>query len=89
MQTRDITEATWQSHFDWIFNLMKDGIETPEIQQGFVRIYFENGDSIRRTVIDYWFNLMIWKVIIPIDNIQPHHMFFKEEYTVNGIKKYI
>lgn len=85
-----ITKETWQSHYDSVLNLFKDGIETECIQKGFVVVTFANGSSIELSLADYLLNLIMWNMLIRTNiPIMPMHIFFSNEIKKDTIKEYI
>ena len=85
-----ITKDTWQSHYDSVLNLFKDGIETECIQKGFVNVTFSNGSNIDLSLADYLLNLIMWNMLIRTDiPIMPMHIFFANEIKKDTIKDYI
>ena len=87
---RSITKDTWQSHYDSVLNLFKDGIETECIQRGFVNVTFYNNVSIDLSLADYLINLIMWNMLIRTNiDIYPMHIFFANEIKKDTIKDYI
>lgn len=85
-----LTKDSWQSHYDSVLNLFKDGIETECIQTGFVNVTFSNGKSIDLSLADYLLNLIMWNMLIRTDiPILPMHIFFANEIKKDTIKDYI
>lgn len=84
-----ITKDNWEMHFNSILNIMRDTIETEYCRTVFVTIRFKEID-IDLSVIDYWFNLIMWYVLVRTDKeIRPCHLFFDDCLTRKTIKKYI
>lgn len=80
----------WQTHYDSILNLFKDGIETECIQKGFVNITFANGFDVDLSLADYLLNLIMWNMLIRTNiPIMPAHIFFANEIKKDSIKDYI
>ena len=87
---RTLTKDTWQSHYDSVLNLFKDGIETECVQKGFVTVTFYNNVAIDLSLADYLLNLIMWNMLIRTDNpIYPMHIFFANEIKKDTIKDYI
>lgn len=85
-----ITKDTWGEHFSCIIALLRDGIETDDIQHGLITIDFGNSIRCQLSVIDYFFNIILWYMIVWAgDVIQPKHIFFEENITKRNIKNYI
>lgn len=84
-----ITKDNWEIHFNSILNIMRDTIETDYCRNVFITIRFKEID-IDLSVIDYWFNLIMWYVLVRTDKeIRPCHLFFDDCLTRKTIKKYI
>ena len=92
VNTSSITSDTWQSHYDSVLNLFKDGIETEVIQKGFVTIVFSDArnKAIDLALTDYLINLIMWNMLIRTNTpIMPYHIFFCNEIKKDSIKDYI
>lgn len=82
--------SDWQTHYDSILNLLKDGVETECIQRGFVNITFTNGFDADLSLADYLLNLIMWNMLIRTNiPIMPAHIFFANEIKKDSIKDYI
>ena len=57
--TRELTDENIDSHFTSIINILKDGIETPEVQSMMIHIVFQDQVEIDLSIFDYLFNLMM------------------------------
>lgn len=85
----DITKENWELHFNSILNIMRDTIETDYCRNVFVTVRFNEID-VDLSVIDYWFNLIMWYLLVRTDKeIRPCHLFFDDCLTRKSIKKYI
>ena len=90
MNTSKITIDSWQSHYNSVLNILKDGIESDEIQKGFVEVTFTDGISIDLSVVDYYLNLIMWNMLVRTGiQIESKHIFFDNEITKDSIKNYI
>lgn len=90
VDVKSLTIETWQSHYDSVLNLFKDGIETECVQRGFVSVTFTNGSIIDLALPDYLINLIMWHMLISTNiPIQPFHIFFANEIKKDTIKDYI
>ena len=90
VNTNSITRETWQNHYDSVLNILKDGIETDEVQQGFVNITFADGVVLDLSLVDYLINLMLWTMIIRTNSkIESKHVFFEKYINKKSIKNYI
>lgn len=85
-----LTKDTWQSHYDSVLNLFKDGIERECVQKGFVNVTFCNGANLDLSLADYLLNLIMWNMLIRTNiPILPMHIFFSNEIKKDTIKDYI
>lgn len=85
-----ITIDTWDTHFNSILNILKDGIELEELHAKFITVDFGNNMEADLTITDYFFNVIMWYLIIRSGHtIEPKHIFFEEAITKSAIKKYI
>lgn len=90
VNTVTLTRETWQSHYDSVLNLFKDGIEEDNIRHGFVHVTFADGNELQLALTDYMINLIMWTMLIRTDvKICSFHVFFDEEIKKDTIKKYI
>lgn len=84
-----ITKENWQLHYDSILNILKDGIYTERVQGYMINVNFGDID-VDLTLVDYWFNLIMWHMLIATDiSVRPKHLFFQEDLDGDSIKKYI
>lgn len=80
----------WQQHFNAIFNILSDGIETDFVKTAKIKVDFLNGASISLTIPDYFINLIVWRMIIATHRpIEPEHIFFVNTLTQKSISNYI
>lgn len=90
INTVSIKRDTWHSHYNAVMNLCKDGIETEQVQNGFVHINFADGVALDLAIPDYALNLILWNMLIMTDTpIESKHVFFEKEIKNDSIKKYI
>lgn len=92
VDTSEITELNLDSHFNSILNILRDGIELPEVQDIMrVHVIFADNVQLRMSLFDYWFNLIFWT--IPVETHQPIDskflFFFEDGITKKSIKSYI
>ena len=86
----DITINNWNDHINGIMNILRDGIETDDVQSSFINVTFEDGVDVDLTIFDYFFNLIMWNCIIQAGGkIYSNHLFFPENITKGDIKSYI
>lgn len=88
--TKDINHDTIDIYFRSLINILKDGIETEEVQSMMITIIFEDNVDIRLSIFDLVINLMMWqlnaKVGVPIYS---YHLFFPDNISAKEIKLYI
>lgn len=88
--TKDLNKTNIDRHFYSIINILKDGIETKEVQNMMINIVFEDEIDIDLSIFDYLINLMMWQLCTGIDKpILSIHLAFFEDITKRGIKEYI
>ena len=90
VKVEDITLMNWDNHFNGILNILRDGIETDFVHKAFITIDFGENKVIELSITDYFFNIIMWYLIIRTgEQIQPKHLFFNKSITRGTIKKYI
>lgn len=88
--TKDLNASNINNHFYGIIDILKDGIETPEVQNMMVHIVFCNGVDIDLTIFDYSINLMFWPLCTAVGHpINDVHLVFFDNITKRFIKEYI
>ena len=89
IDVRSITKENWRTHYNSILNILKDGIYTDKVQQFFIDVDF--GDAcIKLSIIDYWFNLIMWSMLVFTNmQIRPKHILWSEEFKADDIKEYV
>lgn len=88
--TKDLNQDNINSHFNSIINILKDGIETPEVQSMMLHIVFENDTDLDLSIFDYTINLMFWQFCTIVNHpIWDVHLVFPEDITKKYIKEYI
>ena len=85
----DITKDNWNSHFNGIYNILRDGIHTEYVQRYMITVDYGDVDC-ELSIIDYWFNLIMWSMLIKTNiPVRPKHIFFYENIRAASIKEYI
>ena len=88
--TKDFNASNIARHFYSIINILRDGIETKEVQSMMVHIYFTNNVDVRLSIFDYTINLMFWQFCTATgEPIRDVHLVFFEDITKRSIKEYI
>ena len=90
VNTRDINKENWSEHYNSILNILKDGIESDEVQGSFISITFADNNILELSIMDYLINLIMWNMLIRTDTpIESKHVFFDNEIKKDSIKDYI
>lgn len=90
IKASEISLASLEFHFNSILNILRDGIETELIATAFITVDFDEGLDVDLTIPDYYFNLIMWHLILHSDrNLKPNNIFFDENITRKSIKEYI
>lgn len=85
-----ITMNNIDDHIQGIYALLKDGIETDYEHNLLVNISWGGDLNCDLFIVDYWFNLFMWRMILKNGNeVRPKHIFFSEELKVGGIAEYV
>ena len=88
--TNDLNQDNINDHFNSIINILKDGIETPEVQSMMLHVVFENDTDLDLSIFDYTINLMFWQFCTIVHHpIWDVHIVFPEDITKKYIKEYI
>lgn len=90
IKTKDININNINQYFDGLINIMKDGIETEEVQKMMVHIIFEDNIDVDLSIFDFIYNLMMWQLCTAVgEPIKSIHIVFFEDITKRKIKEYI
>lgn len=85
-----ITAENIDDHIDGIYAILKDGIETPYVHNLLVNVSWEGSVNCDLFVVDYWFSLFMWKMVLTNgDKIKPCHIFWQPELKRSNIKAFI
>lgn len=88
--TKDLICNNYNNYFMGLMNIFRDGIETEEVQCMMVNVIFDDGQELLLNVMDYFFNLIMWRSIIDLQLfIQPTDLFIPENITQDDIKEWI
>lgn len=88
--TKDFNVSNIEQHFNSIINILKDGIETPEVQSMMITVVFCNNVDIDLSIFDYTINLMFWQLFVHVNEpIIDTHLVWFEDITKKSIKEYI
>lgn len=89
IHTKDITKENWNKYYTGCLNLLKDGIELPEISTKFVTVDFGDNDVVSLSIFDVFFNIIMWHLPLYCDGIKGDALFFPNNMTQDAIKEYI
>lgn len=90
INTNILTRESWESHYNSLLNLFKDGIESDEVHNAFIHITFADSERLDLSLPDYMLNLIMWNMLIRTDiPICSYHVFFTDEIKKDTIKDYI
>ena len=85
----DITRQNYSDYFNGILNIMRDGIELPEVQYLKIITTLDDGNYIPLVISDFWFNLIFWLFRIYLDKpVTIKYIFDTRAITKNSIKEY-
>lgn len=77
-------------HFYQILHIFQDGIETPAVQQSALVVHFVDGEQVKLSIFDYWFNLLFWGLPVSAGKfIDSKYLWFYEDITQDCISDYI
>ena len=86
----DINLTNWLEYYNGLVNVMKDGIELPEVHKAFIKFIFPNGMDVELSIPDTFVNLILWYSIIALHKpIEPKHLWFGTTFTADDVKDYI
>lgn len=86
----DITLNNIYDHIDAITAILKDGIDEDYVHGITFTVSWGGGVECDLFIIDYWFSLFMWTMILKNQNpIKPKHIFFSKELKRKNIKNYI
>lgn len=85
----DITIENYENHFTGLLNIMRDGIEQPDVQSLKIGFYLADGEYVRFTLVDAWFNMIFWTFPIYIgEPVTVKHLVDTRAITKKYIKNY-
>lgn len=88
--TKDLNKYNIDKHFNSCINILKDGIETNEVQSMMITVVFTDNEDVRLSIFDYIINLMMWGLCTAVDQqIKSVHLVFFEDISKREIKNYI
>ena len=78
------------THFYQILHIFEDGIETDQVQRSVIYVTFVDGETVKLSIFDYWFNLLFWG--LPVSTRTPitsRYLWFHKDITQGAIADYI
>lgn len=90
IHTSSITKQTIDQYFYGLINILKDGIETKEVQSMMVHITFCDNEEVDLSIFDFINNLIFWYLNTDIGaKIYSYHIIFPDDITKKYISNYI
>lgn len=90
IKTSDINHDNIDLYFNGLINIMKDGIESDEVQKMMVHVIFADNIDVDLSIFDFIYNLMMWQLCTGVgEQIKSIHLVFFEDITKRKIKEYI
>ena len=81
---------TLDTHFYQILYIFEDGIETDQVQKSVVYVTFVDGETVKLSIFDYWFNLLFWGLPVSTGTpITSRYLWFHKDITQGAIADYI
>ena len=77
-------------HFFEVLKIMQDGVETKQVQTANIFVTFTDGETVKLSIFDYWFNLIFWG--LPVATGQPitsKYLWFTLDIDQDSIANYI
>lgn len=85
----DININNYMDHFNGILNIMRDGIEDPEVQNLKINITLLDGLNVTFNLTDYFFQLIFFTFPIYMgDPVTALHLFDTRSITKKSLKQY-
>lgn len=86
----DITVENIEDHINGIDAILKDGIDEDYVHNLKIEISWDNNISCKLFIVDYWFNLFMWSMILKNnDPIRPKNIFWSQELKRKNIKNFV
>ena len=70
----NLTIQDWHFHYNGLLNLMKDGVETPQVQKSMIALSFDSPlvPHMRISIPDLYLNIILWHPLVALgDKLQP------------------
>ncbi len=89
VNTSDINIDNYSGYFNGLLNIMRDGIEQEDVQALKIGFILADGNFVRFTLTDAWFNLIFWTFPIYIgEPVTVKHLVDTRAITKKYIKDY-
>lgn len=86
---KDINNQNYMDYFTGTLNILRDGIEQPDVQALKVGIHLQDGNFIKFILTDWWFNIIFWTFPISLgEPVTVKYLFDTRAITKSNIKKY-
>ena len=90
IDTTNITKETIDQYFYGLINILKDGIETEEVQKMMIHIIFADKEECDLSIFDFLNNLIFWYLNTGVGaKINSYHIVFPDDITKKFISNYI
>ena len=87
---KDVTAENIADHIDAISAILQDGIDEEYIHNLKLEVSWEDNVSCKLFIVDYWFNLFMWSMILKNgDPLKPKHVFWNPELKRKNIKSFV
>ena len=81
---------TVNDHFYQILGILQDGIELEPVQKSVLIVHFIDGETVKLSIFDYWFNLLFWGLPVSCGRaIDSRYLWFYQDITQDCISEYI
>lgn len=89
VNTSDINIDNYSGYFNGLLNIMRDGIEQEDVQAPKIGFILADGNFVKFTLTDAWFNLIFWTFPIYIgEPVTVKHLVDTRAITKKYIKDY-
>lgn len=90
IEVSSLSISNIDDHISGIYNILKDGIETDYVKNTKIKVIWNESLWCNLTVIDYWYNLFMWSMVLKLNNpITPNMIFYDETLKKKDIKLFI
>lgn len=90
INTKDLNKDNINDYFYGLINILKDGIETKEVQSMMLHIIFQDKEELDLTIFDSLLNFMFWGLNTAVgEKITTMNLVFPDDITKSFISNYI